>query len=124
MCNSIPKAEIKLNRALSGNSGREVPPITFLPSDDKAWPAHDVLRRPLPRPAMVHRRLIRHGVVGLHLPRPLLSYSSRLHRIVVGRRTIRSEDLPTLGAGAVLNTSLKAVTNPVPVTALLVDMPK
>lgn len=80
---------------------------------DQSGTANNVLWRPNSCPTVVHRGLIRHGVVGFHL-----------HWIVVGWRPIGAEDLCSVGAWPILHATFKSTVDTIPVATLLVDVSK
>lgn len=99
----------------SWHVGDEMPHVradVFL-GGDQSGTANNVLWRPNSCPTVVHRGLIRHGVVGFHL-----------HWIVVGWRPIGAEDLCSVGAWPILHATFKSTVDTIPSATLLVDVQK
>lgn len=92
---------------------------------DHAWSTHQVLRRPDARPAVIHRRLVGHGIVGLHLKAPrILHLSPHLHRIVPWRWLVLLEDLRLTRVRPIDHAAHVSARSLLPVAPLLVDVPK
>lgn len=83
------------NQQLSSDHLRgETPRISGSCSRDHPWSSHDVLRCPVASPAVIHGRLVGHGIVGLHL-----------HGIVCWGRAVGPEDLTVAGIRTIFHTT-------------------